>query len=235
MESVKEIVKIDCNTTSITEINQQIKRLASEKGKEVIIDNPLSRHNLGVGITEAIHITYNGDVGYYAASLCDHITAHIHGNAGWAVAENLMNGEVVVDGNAASSTAASMRGGTVVVKGDCGARSGIGMKGGTLIIGGSSGYMTGFMMQKGKMIICGNAGKALGDSLYDGAIYVGGEIAELGNGTKIVEMDEQEYNEIKDLVESYGIKAPPSFKKIVPNGMLHNFNKKEFGVWKEIL
>ena len=146
-----------------------------------------------------------------------------------------MNGEIVVEGNAAASCAASMRGGTVVVKGNAGARAGIGLKGGTLIVGGSVGYMTGFMMQKGKMIICGDAGKAIGDSMYDGVIYVGGKIAELGNGTEIVEMSEEEYLSVKQTLTVYRMDAPPSFKKIVCNGSLHNFNKKEFGVWKEIL
>lgn len=235
MESVKGGILIDCNKTSLSEINQMIRKAAKEKLKEVVIENPLSRHNLGVGITEPIQLTYNGDVGYYAVSLCDNVKAHIKGNVGWAIGENLMNGEIVVEGNAASSCAASLRGGTVVIKGDAGARAGIGMKGGTVIIGGSTGYMTGFMMQKGKMIICGDAGKAIGDSLYDGAIYVGGEITELGNGTKVEEVTEAEVKEINSLLASYNMKKQDSFQKIVPNGMLHNFNKKEFGVWKEIL
>lgn len=235
MESVKDGILIDCNQTSLTDINQMIRKAAKDKVKEVVFENPFSRHNLGVGITDPIQLTYNGDVGYYAVSLCDHVTAKINGNAGWAVGENLMDGEIVVEGNAASSCAASLRGGTVVIKGDAGARAGIGMKGGTLIIGGSTGYMTGFMMQKGKMIICGDAGKAIGDSLYDGAIYVGGKISELGNGTKVEAVSEEELKEINNLLASFSMKKQNSLQKIVPNGMLHNFNKKEFGVWKEIL
>lgn len=235
MESVKDALLIDCKNTDLANINQRIRKAAKEKVKEVVIENPLASHNLGVGITDPIKMTINGDVGYYAISLCDNVTAKINGNAGWAVGENLMNGEIVVEGSASSACAASLRGGTIVVKGDVGARAGIGLKGGTLIIGGSCGYMTGFMMQKGTMIICGDTGKAIGDSLYDGAIYVGGTIEELGNGTKIVDVPKQEYEAIKSLLASYSIKAPAQFKKIVPNGMLHNFNKKEFSVWKEIL
>ncbi|MED1443464.1 hypothetical protein P4U24_17085 [Aeribacillus composti] len=235
MESVKESIVIDCKSETVTSINQMIREFAKNNIKEVIIENPLARHNLGVCITDPIHLIYNGDVGYYAVSLCDKVTATIKGNCGWAVGENLMSGEIVVNGNAASSCAASLRGGIVVVKGEAGARAGISMKGGTLIIGGNTGYMTGFMMQKGKMIICGDAGKALGDSMYDGVIYVGGKIAELGNGTKVEEVSEEEKDEIKSLLDFYQIELPPSFQKIVPNGLLHHFNKKEFRVWKEIL
>ncbi|KAB8136738.1 glutamate synthase [Gracilibacillus oryzae] len=235
MEAVKAHMTIDCNEVSQKDLNKIIADSAKQGIKEVLIKNPQAKHNLGVGITDPIHIVYEGDVGYYACSLSDHISAVVHGTAGWAIGENLMNGEIVVEGNAASSTAASMRGGTVVVKGSSGARTGIGLKGGTLIVGGNVGYMTGFMMQKGRMIICGNAGKALGDSMYAGTIYVAGDIAELGNGAEIVELPAEEYEEIRSTMEGYGMKAPASFKKIVCNGMLHNFNKKEFGVWKTVL
>ncbi len=235
MGAVKESLVIDCAKCSVTEINQSIRKAAKEGKTEVQIVNPLARHNLGVAVTDPVHLVYQGDVGNFAVSLCDKVTAEIRGNAGWAVGENLMSGEIVVHGNAASACAASMRGGTVVVKGSAGARSGLGLKGGILIIGGSAGYMTGFMMQKGTMIICGDAGRAIGDSMYDGVIYVGGAIAEPGNGTEIADTPAEEYERIEELLARYGIEAPSSFKKIHSNGMLHNFNKKEFGVWKEIL
>lgn len=235
MGVVKESLVIDCAKSSVTEINQAIRKAVKEGKAEVQIVNPLARHNLGVAVTDPVHLVYQGDVGNFAVSLSDKVTAEIRGSAGWAVGENLMSGEIVVHGNAATACAASMRSGTVVVKGNAGARSGIGLKGGTLVIGGNTGYMTGFMMQKGRMIICGDAGRAIGDSMYDGVIYVGGVISELGNGTEVVETPAEEYEIIKEMLAGYGIEAPSSFKKILPNGMLHNFNKKEFGVWKEIL
>lgn len=235
MGAVKEKLVLDCESMSITAINQAIRKAAQDGVSQVEILNPLARHNLGVAITDPVHLVYKGDVGYYTVSLCDGVTALIEGNAGWAIGENLQSGEVVVTGNASTACAPSMRGGRVVVKGDVGPRTGIGMKGGELIVGGNVGYMTGFMMQKGRMIICGNTGRALGDSMYDGVIYVGGEIGEQGNGTKIEGASDEEYQELKALVEQYGIVAPPSFKKITCDGSLHNFNKKEFGVWKEIL
>ena len=97
----------------------------------------------------------------------------IHGNAGWALAENLMSGRVHLTRDAGASVAASMRGGRVFVGGDAGARAGISMKGGDLVIAGSAGFLAGFMMQKGRMIICGDVGEGVGDSMYEGAIYVG--------------------------------------------------------------
>lgn len=235
MGTVMETWHIDCDGLSVTQINRMIQQAVDEGRQELEIVNPNSRHNLGVAIVKPIHLIYRGSVGYYAASICDQVRVDIYGNAGWAVAENLMSGEVVVHRNAATACAASLHGGTVVVKGNVGARSGIGLKGGTMIVGGDAGYMTGFMMQKGRIIICGNTGKALADSMYDGTVYVGGHIGELGNGTTVTDTPEDEYAEIRGLLARYCIDAPPSFKKVESNGQLHNFNKKEFNVWKHVL
>lgn len=235
MAVVNDRVVLDCDGRSTTEINRFLRAAARDGVAEVEIVNPEARHNLGVCITDPIHLIYRGDVGYYAASICDHVSAEIHGSAGWGVGENLMDGEVVVEGNAASAAAPSLRGGTVAVKGSVGPRSGIGLKGGQLIVGGDAGYMTGFMMQKGRIVICGNAHKALGDSIYAGAIYVGGAIGGLGNGLEQQDMAADENDEIAALLDRLGIPAPPAFKKLVCDGTLHHFKKEDFAIWKEIL
>ncbi len=226
---------LDCAGKSTTEINRFLRAAARDGVAEVEIVNPDARHNLGVCITDPVRLIYRGDVGYYAVSICDHVTAEIHGGAGWGVGENLIDGEVVVHGNAASAAASSLRGGTVVVKGSVGPRSGIGIKGGQLIVGGDAGYMTGFMMQKGRIVICGNAHKALGDSIYAGAIYVGGAIGELGNGLEQRDMATGEEDEIAETLDRFGVGAPSSFKKLVCDGTLHHFKKEDFEIWKEIL
>ena len=58
-----------------------------------------------------------------------------------------------------------------------------------LDLGGDAGYMTGFMMQKGYIVICGDAGEALADSMYEGTVFVGGEIASLGNDAVVEDAD----------------------------------------------
>ncbi len=235
MALVNERLSIDCAGRSVTEINRFLRDAAANGVGVVEILSPEARHNLGVCITDPIHLVYRGDVGHYAASICDHVTAEIRGGAGWGVAENLIDGEVVVDGNAASAAAPSLRGGTVVVKGDVGPRSAIGLKGGELIVGGNAGYMTGFMMQKGRLVICGDTHKALGDSIYDGAIYVGGKIGELGNGLAPADLDSDERDDIAATLDRYGIRAPSAFRKFVCDGTLHHFKKEDFEIWKEIL
>jgi glutamate synthase domain-containing protein 3 len=229
------MLSIDCAQQTTTQINRALRAAAADKVPAVELLHPQARHNLGVCITEPVHLVFRGSVGYYAVSICDHVTAEIEGCAGWGVAENLMHGEVVVRGSAASAAAASLRGGRVIVAGSVGPRSGIGLKGGELIVGGDAGYMSGFMMQKGRIVICGNADAALGDSIYDGAIFLGGQAAELGNGLKQIDAEPGELDEIRALLDQFAIQPPRVFRKFVSDGSLRNFKKEAFEVWKEIL
>jgi glutamate synthase domain-containing protein 3 len=144
----------------------------------------------------------------------------------------MLAGTVIVDGHAGNGPAASMRGGTVVIHGDAAARAGITMKGGLLLIGGGAGYMTGFMMQRGTSIICGDAGPALADSMYEGVIYVGGEIAELGNDTVVSEATADELAHIHERLDCYHVKGPHTYKKVVSARKLWTYDKKDFEVWK---
>jgi glutamate synthase domain-containing protein 3 len=109
------------------------------------------------------------------------------------------------------------------------------MKGGTLLIGGSCGYMAGFMMQKGRIVICGDAGEALADSMYEGIVFVGGNIGSLGNDAVVEKPSEEEQNGLNNLLDTYKVSAPTSFKKIVSGRKLWNFDRKELELWKAAL
>jgi len=226
---------IHCNEKSTRQINQEIGALIATGVKTIEIQSPLARHNLAVGLLQPVELVIQGSVGYYCGGMIDGPRITIEGSAGWGLAECMMNGTVVVDGNAGNSAAASIRGGTVVVRGDAGARAGIAMKGGLLIIEGSCGTMAAFMMQKGAIIICGDSGDALADSMYEGTVYLGGKAASLGNDTKVVDLNEEEWRFLKNSLAPYGISADRSFKKIIAGRRLWNFEKQEFNLWKEVL
>ena len=85
---------IDCSKLSTREINVKIKKLV-EQEKEILILNPQARHNLAIGILKSCKITFNGSVGYFCAGLCDNVNVLINGNAGWALGDNLMNGQII--------------------------------------------------------------------------------------------------------------------------------------------
>jgi glutamate synthase domain-containing protein 3 len=226
---------IECRDKTIRAINRELRDAIAAGQREIHLLNPDGRHNLGVALLQPVRITFEGSVGYYCGGMMDGAHVEIRGSAGWGTAESMMGGTVIVDGNAGSGVAASIRGGTVVIRGDAAARAGVSMKGGTLLIGGNCGYMAGFMMQKGRIIICGDAGDALADSMYEGVVFVGGKVEALGNDAVYVDLTAEDQAALKDLLATYKVPAPPSFKKIVSGRKLWNFDRKELEIWKAAL
>lgn len=226
---------IDCRDKSTRDINRELHAAMATGEREFRILEPEARHNLGVALLQPIHVVFEGSVGYYCGGMMDGANIEIRGSAGWGAAESIMGGTMIIDGNAGSGVAASIRGGTVVVRGNAAARAGVSMKGGVLLIGGNCGYMAGFMAQKGKIVICGNTGDALADSMYEGTIFVGGKVDSLGNDAVIEAPTPEDEHFLDELLGTYHVPSPESFRKIVSGRKLWNFDKKELDVWKAAL
>ena len=221
---------IDALDMTPREINREIRALMEKGIGDITVDNPMSRHGVGVGILNRLNLTFSDSLGYFGCGLIDGPNVHIKGRVGWSCAENMMAGTVVIDGNAGSTFGAAIRGGDLVCKGSVGARTGIDQKGGTIIVGGKTGAFSGFMMQRGRMIICGDAGMNLGDSMYDGTIYVGGEVEELGVDCVPGEMSELDVRYLSSKLDMYGIKTPNGVEKMnkyVSGKQLWNYDNLE--------
>ena len=220
--------RCDAHDLTTRTIHLELRRLRYEEGvKEVEIDNPMSRHSLGVGILTRCKLTFNGSLGYFGCGIIDGPEVHIKGRVGWSACENMMSGVVVVDSNAGSLTGAAMRGGDLLIKGRVGARTGVDQKGGTIIVLGSAGFMTGFMMQRGRMIICGDVGAGLGDSMYDGELYVAGTVKSLGIDCIPGEWTDADTELIERKFSIYGLGTPPTFQKFVCGKQLYNYDSLE--------
>jgi glutamate synthase domain-containing protein 3 len=218
----------DARDLSTRQINLELRWLLYEQGvKDVTVQNPGSKHSLGVGILTRCRITFGGSLGYFGCGLIDGPEIHVTGRVGWSACENMMSGVVVIDGNAGSLTGAALRGGDLLVKGRVGARSGIDQKGGTIIALGDAGSMTGFMMQRGRQILCGDVGAGLGDSMYDGKIYVAGKVKSLGIDCVPGEWDQSDTELIERKFRIYGLGAPPEFQKFVCGKKLYNYDNLE--------
>jgi glutamate synthase domain-containing protein 3 len=218
----------DARDLTTREINLELRWLLYEQGvSDVTVQNPGSKHSLGVGILTRCRITYEGSLGYFGCGLIDGPEIHITGRVGWSACENMMSGVVVIDGNAGSLTGAALRGGDLVIKGRVGARSGIDQKGGTIISLGDAGSMTGFMMQRGRQILCGNVGPGLGDSMYDGTIYVAGTVKSLGIDCVPGEWDETDTELIERKFRIHGLGDPPELQKFVCGKKLYNYDNLE--------
>ncbi len=221
---------IDALEMTPREINIAIRELMESGVGSITVDNPMSRHGVGVGILNRLNLTFTDSLGYFGCGLIDGPNVHIKGRVGWSCAENMMAGTVLIEMNAGSTFGAAIRGGDLVCRGSVGARTGIDQKGGTIIVGGNTGAFSGFMMQRGRMIVCGDAGRNLGDSMYDGVIYVGGEVEELGIDCVPGEMTELDVRYLSSKLDLYGIKSPNGAEKMnkyVSGKMLWNYDKLE--------
>ena len=221
---------IDALEMTPREINIAIRELMESGVGSITVDNPMSRHGVGVGILNRLNLTFTDSLGYFGCGLIDGPNVHIKGRVGWSCAENMMAGTVLIEMNAGSTFGAAIRGGDLVCRGSVGARTGIDQKGGTIIVGGNTGAFSGFMMQRGRMIVCGDAGRNLGDSMYDGVIYVGGEVEELGIDCVPGEMTELDVRYLTSKLDLYGIKTPNGVEKMnkyVSGKMLWNYDKLE--------
>ncbi|MDQ4108677.1 MAG: GXGXG motif-containing protein, partial [Actinomycetota bacterium] len=108
----------DARDLSTRQINLELRWLLYDQGvKDVTVQNPGSKHSLGVGILTRCRITFEGSLGCFGCGLIDGPEVHVTGRVGWSACENMMSGVVVVEGNAGSLTGAAIRGGDLVIKG----------------------------------------------------------------------------------------------------------------------
>jgi glutamate synthase domain-containing protein 3 len=90
-------------------------------------------------------------------------------------------------------------------------------------------------MQKGTIVILGNAGNALADSMYEGIVYVGGEIASLGNDAVVCDATPEEEDMVADLAEKHRLKKPRRMRKVVSGRKLWTFEHNELETWRAAL
>ena len=222
--------EFDSGDMEISAINLKIRELMQAGHGHIVVNNPLAKHSLGVGILNRLKLEFQGSLGYFGCGLIDGPNVRVHGRVGWSFAENMMAGTAVVEKNAGSTFGAAIRGGDLVCRGDVGSRTGINQKGGTIIVGGRSGAFSGFMMQRGRMIILGDAGIHLGDSMYDGTIYVGGKIDSLGIDAVPGEITDFEADWLERKLAMFGLSAPDgvrNLQKIVAGKKLWNYDNLE--------
>ncbi|MBI3161615.1 MAG: hypothetical protein HYZ23_03860, partial [Chloroflexi bacterium] len=71
---------LDADTMPPRELNQNLRELLAD-GEHAIVENPRSRHNLGVALPGPGHVTFKGSVGYYCGGLSNGGSVEITGNA----------------------------------------------------------------------------------------------------------------------------------------------------------
>ena len=215
----------------VREVNEAI-RAALATGREIMVCDARSRHNLGVGLPAGACLRFEGSVGYYCGGLNDGARIEIERNAGWGVGEAMARGEIVVGGYAGMAAGASMRGGVLHIRGDAGPRCGVAMKGGNIIVEGRIGYLSGFMAHAGRLIALGGAGEACADSLWGGEVWLAGPAKSLGIDTRIEEPATEEVEAVEALLASRGLDdSGREWRKVVSAQRLWHFESRDAKAW----
>lgn len=221
--------KINAQNITPRELNRSIKK-AAQDNERIIIENPNAMHYIAAGLTKPVNLVIDGSAGYFAGTMIHGAHVHINGNAGWFAADNMTEGEVIIDGSAGDGVGQGIYGGTVVVRRDVGSRTGEIMKNGTIIVGGNSGFMSGLFMMGGQIIVLGDISDDAGESIIRGTIYVGGKIKSLGKNAMIEELETNERDQLKELLESYDFNLKEEdyqkFRKIVPRSARPFYGKE---------
>ncbi len=223
----------DLSRTPVRELNQVLHRLTGTTNeRHWIILSPGGQHAIGVGVDAPITIEVKGHAGYYCAGMNKQSTVIIEGNAGAAVAENMMSGFVHVRGDASQSAGASAHGGTLLIDGNASARCGISLKGADIIVKGNVGHVSAFMAQAGSLIVFGDAGENLGDSIYEAKLFVRGKVASLGSDCVEKNMTDACKNELYAKLKAAGIAGEAGvsdFKRYGSARRLYNFQVDRAG------
>ncbi len=220
------MAKIDLARLSVTEANKLIRKYGAE-GENVDVLNPDAKHHIGVGLVHPINVRVHGSAGYFCAGLSDGARFEVENNVGWGLADNMLTGSIVVRGNAGAIAAVAIRGAEVIVHGNIGSRAGQVMKEGTLLCAGNANFMAGYMMYGGRIVILGQSGEKVGQDMTGGTLYVAGKVNSLGTDAKQIDLESDEDDEIREMLERYQIPFNGSFQKIVNAGEKLHYSRNE--------
>src|ERR1700683_86794 len=105
---------LNCDVLGTRAVNDALRALPPGGAARLV--NPRGRHNLAVGLSSEVSVTFEGNAGYFVGALGGERGGTgpdivVDGFVGWSVGENLMGGTIRVCGSASQSAGASARGG----------------------------------------------------------------------------------------------------------------------------
>ncbi|MCC7571525.1 FAD-dependent oxidoreductase [Candidatus Micrarchaeota archaeon] len=237
--------EIDADGIYYRQLNENIRRLALEGKRRIILKGVRGQRYLGAGLSFTdLYLQVQGIPGEDLGFNLNGPTIEVFGHSQNAVANTMDNGKIIVHGLGGDALAYGMRGGELFVRDDVGYRVGIHMKEyrrkvPVLVIGGTSGdylgeYMAGGLIillnkDNAKEFVAGNSDKTLATGIHGGEIYLFGYEPPaylLGIGALLTPVTRDDLNKIKPYVREFArcfqIEAVPLLKrelfKIVPAG-----------------
>ncbi len=212
-------MKIDAKGKNYKQLNEEI-RTELRKGKKMIeLLNVNGQRYIGNNLADNAKIIINGVPGNDLAFAMIGPHIEIHGNGQDGVANTMSAGKVIFHGSVGDICGYAMRGGFLYIKGNVGYRSGIHMKEykanhPTIVIGGKAGDFLGEYMAGGILVVLDLfdendtddiVGNLCGTGMHGGRMFIRGKVEDwrLGKEVKVVDLDENDIEELKTIIDDY--------------------------------
>jgi glutamate synthase domain-containing protein 3 len=232
-----EVWKIDAEGMVYKDLNSLLRAISSSGAERIEIRNVCGQRYIGTDLDKDVQIDIYGTPGNDLGAFMNGPRVVVHGNAQDGCGNTMNEGQIIVHGHAGDITGHSMRGGRVFVRDDVGYRVGIHMKEfegkkPQLVIGGTGQDFLGEYMAGGVILVLGltlpegercNA-RFVGTGMHGGVIYERGDLFELGEGTKVMNVGKRDTRVIESLTRDFcsyfGFKfekiMTAKFRKIMP-------------------
>jgi glutamate synthase domain-containing protein 3 len=232
-------LEIDCKGLDFKDLNDRIRTAALDGAESMVLRRVYGQRYIGTRLNglSPVRIDIHGVPGNDLGAFMDGHRLIVHGNAQDGVGNTMHGGEIVVKGRAGDVLGMSMVAGSIMVRDDVGYRASLHMKeyGKTypvVVVGGTAQDFLGEYMAGGRVVILGRDVERhemsfIGTGMHGGIIYIRGDFRseQLGEGTRISELQPSDLNFLESHVERYksifdvGDRiSPRSFRKLMPRG-----------------
>ncbi|WP_457548635.1 GltB/FmdC/FwdC-like GXGXG domain-containing protein [Archaeoglobus sp.] len=214
-----ETAEIDAKDLKHKELNDLMKECVLSGAKRLVLRNVCGQRYIGSRLffnpPKKVEIEIYGTPGNdLGAFLAGHKIV-VYGNAQDGVGNTMDDGEIIVHGRAGDVVAMCMRGGRVFIRDYVGYRCAIHMKGykdkvPVLVIGQTAQDFLGEYMAGGKVVLLGLGVERhrcyyIGTGMHGGVMFIRGTVEEhqLGKEVGIVEMEEEDWKFLEEVVKDY--------------------------------
>ncbi len=199
---------LDMSECSAEEICQRLRTWdLTASGSSVSVKATQCVHGFAPGLTQAVNIHVQGDLGDFAFMLNQCAEVDVNGNVGHCAGHSLASGGLIVNGNAGDSFGAYATGGIVASIGRAGARCGLCLSGGDVVVRSDVGDEAGLGMTGGTLVLGNSVGDHLGAGMLGGTIYVRGTIKSMAPGVREFRLKEADTMRLSLLLARAGIRA----------------------------
>jgi glutamate synthase domain-containing protein 3 len=229
--------KIDADSMRYKDLNSLLRAISSSGAEKIEVRNVCGQRYVGTDLDTAVQIDIYGTPGNDLGAFMSGPRVVVHGNAQDGCGNTMNEGQIIIHGSAGDITGYSMRGGRLFVRDDVGYRVGIHMKEyqgkkPQLVIGGVAQDFLGEYLAGGVILLLGLTlpegerckARFVGTGMHGGVIYERGDLLELGEGTKVLDVGKRDTVVIESLARDfcsyfgfdYGKVMNARFRKIVP-------------------